>query len=201
VSARTRVRIHPTAEVAESAQIGAGTAIWNFVQVREGTRIGADCILGSGAYIDAGVLVGDRCKLQNGVFVYKGFSLENGVFLGPGVMLLNDKVPRAVTPDGSLKRDADWTVSRGVVMEGAAVGGGSVILPGVTLGRYCLVGAGSVVTRDVPDHGLVYGNPARLRGFVCHCGQRLGTMLAGPARTVRCQHCGRDVAIPSTETA
>ncbi len=195
------MRIHATAEVAESAQIGAGTAIWNFVQIREGARIGADCIVGNGAFIDLDVVIGDRCKIQNSVSVFRGFSLENGVFLGPGVMLLNDKDPRAITPEGSLKKDADWIVSRGLVMEGAAVGGGSVILPGITLGRYCLVGAGSVVTRDVPDHGLVYGNPARLRDFVCRCAQRLRTMTTGPARTVRCPDCGREVRIPATGTA
>lgn len=197
MSAKTGVRIHPSADVDPSAQIGEGTSIWNVVQVREGARIGAECVIGSGAYIDAGVSIGDRCKLQNAVFVYHGFQVENGVFLGPGVMLLNDKHPRAVNPDGSLKTAADWTVSGGLVREGAAIGGGSVILPGVTLGRHCLVGAGSVVTRDVPDHGLVYGSPARLHGFVCVCGRRLATTHGGEGRTVRCNECGRDIRLPA----
>ncbi|TAN34323.1 N-acetyltransferase [bacterium] len=189
-------KIHPTADVSKGAKLGDGTSIWNFAQVREGAEIGSDCIIGTGAYIDAGVVVGDRCKIQNQVCVYHGFTVEDGVFLGPGVLLLNDKLPRAINRDGSPKGAADWTVSQGRVCGGASVGGGSVVLPGVTIGRFAMVGAGAVVTKDVPDHGLVYGNPARPAGHVCFCGTKLP---AGSGvleqRSVRCASCGSSVVL------
>lgn len=165
--------VHPTAEVSEKAVIGAGTHVWHQVQIREGVRVGTECIIGKGAYIDFDVVIGHRCKLQNGVYVYHGATLEDGVFLGPGVMILNDKHPRAITPDGDLKTDVDWAVTPCHIGKGAGIGGGAIILPGVTVGKWVIVGAGAVVTRAVPDYGLVYGNPARLVGFVCSCGQRL----------------------------
>jgi len=163
--------------------------VWNQAQVREGARVGRDCILAKGVYIDSGVVVGDRVKLENFVSVFKGSRLESGVFVGPHSCLLNDKRPRAITPAGSLKQDEDWVVSGVVVGEGASVGGGCTVLPGVAIGRYAMVGAGAVVTRDVPDHGLVVGNPARLVGYVCECGAR----LAGDAA---CPGCGRQHDLP-----
>jgi len=193
---REGVTIHPTADVSNAAQIGAGTRIWHEVQVREGVVIGKECILGKGAYVDFGVRIGDRCKLQNGVFVFHGFDLEDGVFLGPGVMLLNDKNPRAINPDGMLKTGADWEVSRAVVKRGAAVGGGAVVLPGATVGSFALVGAGAVVTKPVPDHGIVYGNPARLIGFACECAHRLRAVGAEAEHMrMRCPECGREFKI------
>ncbi|MBV9121167.1 MAG: N-acetyltransferase [Chloroflexi bacterium] len=179
--------MHPSADVADDAEIGPGTQIWQQVQIREGAVIGRECILGKGVYIDSGVRLGNQCKLQNGVWVYKGFNLEDGVFLGPGVMLLNDKNPRAINPDGSLKSEADWIVSQGLVRHGAALGGGCVVLPGVTVGRWALAGSGSVVTRDVPDHGIVYGNPARLQGYACVCAHKLEQTEDGYS----CTACGR----------
>jgi UDP-2-acetamido-3-amino-2,3-dideoxy-glucuronate N-acetyltransferase len=163
--------------------------------VRERAVIGRGCILGKGVYVDAGVRIGDSCKLQNGVFVFHGFTLEAGVFLGPGVMLLNDKHPRAINPDGSLKSDADWQVSEGVVEYGASVGGGAVVLPGVRIGRMALVGAGSVVTRDVPERAIVAGNPARLRGYACDCGHPLTKRQSD----LSCPACGREYPIPPPE--
>jgi acetyltransferase-like isoleucine patch superfamily enzyme len=182
------VHIHPTAAVSEDAVIGAGTRIWHQAQVREGAVIGRQCVVGKGAYVDKDVRIGDMCKLQNGVFVFHGFELESGVFLGPGVMLLNDKHPRAINPDGTLKSDADWEVSEGLIGYGAAVGGGAVILPGIKVGRMALIGAGAVVTRDVPERGIVAGNPARLRGFACDCGHPLSRREG--SRHV-CATCGR----------
>jgi acetyltransferase-like isoleucine patch superfamily enzyme len=158
---------HPTAEVSPDASIGAGTRIWHYVQIRERATIGEECNLGKGVYVDFDVVIGDRCKLQNGVFVYHGSTLEDGVFLGPGVLLLNDKHPRAINMDGSLKSDDDWAVSPVHVGQGAALGGGAILTPGVSVGRWATVGAGSVVTRNVPAFGLVYGNPARLMGYLC----------------------------------
>jgi UDP-2-acetamido-3-amino-2,3-dideoxy-glucuronate N-acetyltransferase len=188
--------IHATADVAANAVIGAGTQVWHQAQVRGGARIGMQCIVGKGAYIDVDVVIGDRCKLQNSVFVYHGSHLEDGVFLGPGVMLLNDHAPRAITPEGALKGDADWSISGVTVGRGASVGGGSVLLPGVRVGSFALVGAGSVVTSSVPDHGLVYGNPARLVGFVCRCAGRLKP-VAENTETYRmeCPACGREELI------
>ena len=165
--------IHPTAEVSPQATVGPGTRIWHQAQVRERASLGANCIVAKGAYIDFDVVIGSNVKIQNGVYVYHGATLEDGVFLGPGVILTNDKLPRAINPDGTLKTDADWQVSPTLIKRGAAIGAGAVVLPGVTVGEFALVGAGAVVTRDVPDHGLVYGNPAYLHGYVCKCGRRL----------------------------
>ncbi len=167
------VFVHPTAEVSEKVTIGEDTRIWHQAQIREGVRIGRECIIGKGSYVDFDVVIGDRCKLQNGVYVYHGATVEDGVFLGPGVMLLNDKNPRAITPDGGLKTDADWAVSPTHIGYGAGIGGGAIILPGVSIGKWAIVGSGAVVTKDVPDYGLVYGNPAHLAGFVSPAGQRL----------------------------
>jgi UDP-2-acetamido-3-amino-2,3-dideoxy-glucuronate N-acetyltransferase len=165
--------IHPTAEVSPNAEIGEGTNIWHQAQVRERARLGANCIVGKGAYIDFDVRIGDNVKIQNGVFVYHGVTIEDGVFVGPRVCFTNDMFPRAITPDGALKTDSDWEVGRILVRYGASLGAGAIILPDVTIGRFALVGASAVVTKDVPDHGLVLGNPARLVGFVCRCAQRL----------------------------
>lgn len=191
----SNVFVHPTADVSAEATVGEGTKIWHQAQVREGAVIGRGCIVGKGAYVDKDVHVGDFCKLQNGVFVFHGFSLEDGVFLGPGAMLLNDKHPRAVNVDGTPKSDADWEVSEGVIRSGAAVGGGAVVLPGITVGRMALVGAGTVVTHDVPERGIVAGNPARLRGYACDCGRPL---KKGGDR-YECAHDGRAYEIAEPE--
>lgn len=188
--------VHPTAEVSDKAVIGDGTRIWHQAQVREGVSIGGECIIGKGTYIDFDVVVGDRCKIQNGVYIYHGATLEDGVFLGPGVMILNDKHPRAVTANGNLKSDDDWEVSLCNIGQGAGIGGRVVILPGISVGKWAIVGAGSVVTRNVPDYGLVYGNPARLAGFVCPCGQRLISKQETADKAIlECPGCGSRVAI------
>lgn len=186
------VRIHPTAEVSAAATIGAGTVIWHQAQVRERVQIGHNCILGKGVYVDFDVTLGDKCKLQNGSFVFHPATLGDGVFLGPGAMITNDKRPRAVNPDMSLKSDADWEVEAVFVAEGASLGAASVVLAGVRIGRWAMVGAGAVVTRDVPDYGLVLGNPARLVGYVCPCGARLRNELSGHHR---CSSCGTQLPL------
>ena len=200
------VRIHPTAEVSSEAEIGAGSSVWHQAQVREGVRLGCNCIVGKGAYIDFGVQIGDSVKIQNYVSIYHGVTIEDGVFVGPHVCFTNDKQPRAVNPDGSLKAADDWVLSETLVQGGAAIGANSTIVCGTTIGRWAMVGAGSVVARDVPDYGLVWGNPARLRGFVCPCGERLqggeGEQGSGGAEgqgggmmTLQCQKCGRKVKV------
>lgn len=189
--------VHPSAEVSDEARVGQGTRIWHQAQVLPRARIGCECILGKGVYVDFDVSIGDRCKLQNGVYVYHGATVEDGVFLGPGVMLLNDKNPRAINPDGRLKSGSDWQVSPTHIGEGAGIGGGSIILPGVTVGKWAIIGAGSVVTKDVPAYGLAFGNPARLEGFVCPCGQRLELKPKGDETVwFECPNCQREVAIP-----
>lgn len=192
ISNRTSmVSVHPTAEVSSEAHIGEGTQIWHQAQVREGARIGRNCILGKGVYVDHRVAIGDNCKLQNGALVYHGATLEDGVFVGPGAILANDRLPRAINPDGSLKSDADWEVGSILVKRGASLGAGSIVLPGVVIGEFAMVAAGAVVTRNVPDHGLVVGSPARPAGFVCACAHRLVASNSAEAEgDFRCSHCG-----------
>lgn len=189
---RQNVYIHPTADVAPDAEIGAGTRIWNRAQIRERAHIGCDCILGKDVYVDFDVTIGDRCKLQNGVYVYHPATVGDGVFLGPGVIATNDKRPRAVNPDRSLKSDSDWIASPVRIGEGASIGAGSILLPGVEIGRWALVGSGSVVTKDIPHFGLARGVPARLVGYVCLCGCDLAPV--GEAR-YRCNMCRREYAM------
>lgn len=189
-------RVHPTAEVAESAEIGPNCRIWHQAQVRERARLGANCIIGKGVYIDFDVQIGDNVKIQNRSSVYHGTTLEAGVFVGPHAIFTNDKLPRAINPDGSLKADDDWVVGPIRVQYGASVGAGAIILPGVTIGRWALVGSGAVVTHDVPDYGIVVGNPARLVGHACPCGHRLahvGSTLGH--RLLICPNCGREVEL------
>lgn len=191
------VRIHPTAEVSEKAAIGEGTSIWHQAQVREGAVIGRGCIIGKGAYIDAGVEIGDHVKIQNYVSVYHGVTLEKGVFVGPHVCFTNDLRPRAVNPDGSLKAANDWALSKTLVKQGAALGANATIVCGITVGAWAMIGSGSVVTRPVPDYGLVFGNPARLKGFVCPCGQKLEESSRNlEVITAHCPDCSGIVEIP-----
>ena len=190
------IRIHPTAEVSEKIEIGDGTSIWHHAQVREGVKIGINCIIGKGVYVDAGVPIGNNVKIQNYVSVYHGVKIEDGVFVGPHVCFTNDMRPRAINPDGSLKAVDDWVLSETMIKKGAALGANSTIRCGITIGEWAMVGSGSVVTKDVPAHGLVFGNPAKLHGFVCSCGTELEEeSRKGVAVTAKCHKCSRKVEI------
>lgn len=190
------IRIHPSAEVSSEALIGGGTKIWHQVHIREGADLGKNCIVGKGSYIDFDVKIGDNCKLQNGAMVYHPAVLEEGVFLGPGVIIANDKYPRAVNPDMTLKSVDDWEASAVKIGKGAAIGAGSIVLPGVKIGAWALIGSGSVVTKDVADHEMVVGHPARHIGYACYCGRRLDDEGGG---YFRCNYCGRQVQIGGSQ--
>jgi acetyltransferase-like isoleucine patch superfamily enzyme len=190
------VRIHPTAEVDDQAVIGKGTSIWHHSQVRA-AKIGENCIIGKGVYVDAEVSLGSNVKVQNYVSIYHGVTLEDGVFVGPHVCFTNDLQPRAINPDRTLKSATDWAISETLVRTGASLGANSTIRCGITIGKWAMVGSGSVVTRDVPDYGLAYGNPARLRGFVCPNGHRVEKeLISEQLVTARCPECQLTIQIP-----
>jgi len=178
--------IHETALVEEDVLLGPGTSVWMNVQVRKGARIGSRCVIAKGVYIGLDVTLGDHCKIQNNASLFKGVTLGSGVFVGPHVCFTNDKVPRAVNPDLSLKSADHWQVSETAVGDGAAIGAGSVILPGLRIGEWAMVAAGSTVTRDVPPHTLVMGCPARPVARVCRCGRRYPLNEPNAA----CEDCG-----------
>ena len=148
-------KIHETAEVDKRAKIGENTSIWHHSQVRENAKIGDNCTFGKNVYIDHNVVIGNNVKIQNNVSVYFGVTLEDGVFIGPHVSFMNDKLPRSINPDGSLKTGGteaeDWKVSKTLVKKGASIGTGSLIMPGLTIGEFAMIGAGSIVTKDVPN--------------------------------------------------
>jgi acetyltransferase-like isoleucine patch superfamily enzyme len=178
--------IHPTAEVEAGAQIGANTRVWHFAHIRAGAVIGENCNIGHSVYVDSGAVIGNSVKLQNRVSIYRGVTLEDGVFVGPHATFTNDKHPRSITPEGSPVSEEDWGPVPTLVSYGASVGAGAVVLPGLTIGRWAMVGAGALVTRDVPDYGLVIGSPARLVGYACACGRTLHDDGTGWC----CDHCG-----------
>lgn len=185
--------VHPTAEVADTVEIGDGTKIWHHVHVRENANIGKNCIIGQGAYIDHDVQIGNNVKIQNNVSVYYGVTIEDDVILAPNATLTNDLYPRAFSKN--------WTVAPTLIKRGASVGGNATIVCGITLGEYSMTAAGSVVTKSIPPYGLVMGNPARLRGFVCKCGRRLsnvkGRSISSDKVELICQHCGESVMVYS----
>jgi acetyltransferase-like isoleucine patch superfamily enzyme len=181
--------IQPSADVSEKATIGEGSSVWHLAQVREDAVLGANCIVGRGAYIGTGVVMGDNCKVQNYALVYEPAVLEDGVFVGPAAVFTNDHYPRSITPDGTLKRGDDWEAVGVTVRTGASIGARAVCVAPVTVGRWAMVAAGSVVVRDVPDFALVAGVPARRIRWVGHAGVPLEAAGEG---LWRCPETGRD---------
>lgn len=157
--------IHPSAHVDENSLIGEGCKIWINVQIRENSKIGKNCIISKDVYIDCNVSVGDNCKIQNSVSIYNGVEIFSNVFVGPNVSFTNDKIPRAFNDD--------WKISKTIVKKGVSLGANSTIVCGVTIGEYAMIGAGAVVTKDVPPYTLVVGNPAKEFGKVDKAGNKI----------------------------
>ncbi len=168
---------HPLALV-ESEEIGSGTRVWAWAHVMKGAKVGADCNIGEHCFIETGVVLGDRVTVKNGVAVWEGVTAEDDVFLGPYAVLTNDMRPRS--------KVYHQEVARTLLRRGASIGANATLLCGITVGRHAMIGAGSVVTKDVPDFGLVLGNPGRLKGHVCVCSET----LAFTGAEARCA-CGR----------
>ncbi len=173
-----KASIHPTAVVDEGARLGENTKVWHFSHVEGSAVIGGDCSIGQNAYVGKNAVIGNGCKLQNNVSIYEGVTLGNGVFCGPSCVFTNDLTPRALYPKGH------ENFVKTLVEDGASIGANATIVCGHKIGRCAMIGAGAVVTRDVPPHALMLGVPARICGYVCTCGE-----LLHDERT--CSKCGR----------
>ncbi len=169
------IRIHPTAIIEEDVLLGAGTAVWDNVHIRRGARLGDQCIVGEKSYIAYEVRVGNRVKINAFVYICYGVTIEDGVMISAGTIFTNDQYPRACTPDllHLCTSDPDEATRETLVAEGATIGAGCIIGNGLRIGRFAMIGMGSVVTHDVEDFHLVLGHPARSVGCVCRCGQPL----------------------------
>jgi acetyltransferase-like isoleucine patch superfamily enzyme len=179
----TKYFVHETAIIDDGAIIGDESKIWHFSHIRSSSRIGSNVIIGKNVYVDINVIIGSNVKIQNNVSVYSGVTIEDNVFVGPHVVFTNDLKPRAV---------GEWKIVKTQVNSGASIGANSVIICGTTLGSNCMIGAGSVVTKSVPSHALVFGNPAKFHGVVCVCGEKLSDSSTGE-NTYSCTHCGNKI--------
>lgn len=176
---------HETAVIDDGARIGAGTRIWHFSHVMPDTVIGKNCNIGQNVVVSPGCRLGSNCKVQNNVSIYTGVILEDDVFCGPSMVFTN-----VINPRSHVVRKDEYRET--LVRQGASVGANATIVCGVTLGKYSFIGAGTVVTKDVPDYGLVVGNPGRLKGYVCYCGHKLDLPPAGSEPgSAACAECGR----------
>ncbi len=170
------IRIAHSATVSDAAKLAENCSVWNFAQIRENAQIGENSIIGSYAYVDANVVIGNNCKVQNRALIYDPAIIHDGVFIGPGVILTNDKNPRAVSDSGAVKGAKDWDKVGVEVLQGASIGSGAICVAPIKIGKWALVGAGAVVTKDVKDYAIVVGNPARQIGWVGRAGKELETI-------------------------
>lgn len=172
---------HPTSDI-QSKKIGPGTVIWQFTVVLPGATIGADCNINSHCFVENDVIIGDGVTIKCGVYIWDGITIEDLAFIGPNVTFVNDKFPRS---------KMSFELLRTIIRKGASIGANATILSGITIGAYSLIGAGSVVTSDVPNNTLWVGNPARLKGYVCNCGHKLDIGL-------HCSNCNSDYRMVDT---
>ena len=175
--------VHESSYVDDGAEVGAGTKIWHFCHVMPRARIGEKCNIGQNVLVSSDVVLGNNVKIQNNVSLYTGVIVDDDVFLGPSMVFTN-----VINPRSHVNRKDEYKTTR--VQKGASIGANATIVCGTTLGRYCFVGAGSVVTRDVPDSALVYGSPARVRGWMCQCGEQLKFEIKDGVEMAVCNSCG-----------
>lgn len=176
--------VHPTTWIDEPCEIGEGTKIWHFCHVMAQARIGKGCNIGQNVFIGPDVIIGNNVKIQNNVSIYTGVIIEDDVFLGPSMVFTN-----VINPRSHIQRQSEYMNT--LVKKGASIGANATIVCGITLGHYAFVGAGSVVTHDVPDFALLYGNPAHHRGWMCKCGLRLSFSYAFESEVSKCINCGQ----------
>jgi Acetyltransferase (isoleucine patch superfamily) len=157
--------------ISSKAIIGENVIIDDFVVIADHAKIGDNCKIHHFSFVDEGVSIGKNTKIQNNVMIPHGLRLEEGVFVGPNAVFTNDKYPRSITTDEKLKSSTDWTLSETLVKKGASLGAGAIIVCGINLGEWCMVAAGSLVTKNVPDHAMVKGNPAQICGYVDKTGR------------------------------
>jgi UDP-2-acetamido-3-amino-2,3-dideoxy-glucuronate N-acetyltransferase len=175
--------VHESSYIDEGAQIGAGTKIWHFSHVMTGARIGERCNIGQNVLVSPDVTIGNNVKIQNNVSLYTGVIVEEDAFLGPSMVFTN-----VINPRSHINRKNKFKTT--LVKKGASIGANATIVCGTTLGRYCFIGAGSVVTHDVPDYALAYGSPARMHGWMCQCGEPLNFVEKDGVERAKCKSCG-----------